>query len=119
MRTVKTTIALIVVSLFFSTSAFATNLWCSGKINRIYVDYNMRVFIQPTWHASYTMVCHLGSTWQGFSPEGCKAWFSMLTAAQLANSSVIVYYGGVSQASCSEFPTYAASPRPGYVMNKE
>jgi len=116
MTKLKTTCA--VLALLLSQPVLAVNLWCTGSVSRVYVDSASRMYIMASWKSSYSMICDLDTTWNGITPELCKSWFAMLEGAYHAQTTVIVYYSGVSYGSCAEIPNYTASPKPGYVMNR-
>lgn len=114
-RLIATAICLIGVS----QPALAVNLWCTGTISRVYVDSGARVFVKASYHPSYTQICDLDTTWKGVNPDTCKAWFAMVQGAYHAQTSVIIFYSGLSEASCDEIPTYGGAHGPGYVMNRD
>lgn len=109
----------IVGLLVVAQPAMAVNLWCTGTVKRLYVDTGGRAYVYATWRGGYTMICDLNETWKGVTQDVCKNWFAMLQGAYHAQTNVIVFYTGVSEASCTEFPTYGGAPGPGYVMNRE
>lgn len=115
----KTKILFGILVFGFSQQVFAVNLWCTGTVTRMYVDSTSRMYILPSYHASYNMICDLDSTWKGITPELCKSWFAMLQGAYHAKTTTIVYYTGVSYPSCADLPNYTTTPAPGYVMNRE
>ena len=109
-------IFLLSLSLF-STGALADRQWCHGKVERIYVWENGRVTILGSWRKAYTVICNLKNEHKGIEPDICEIWFSLLTAAQLSQENVIVFYEARSNLeSCSLIPQYGAAPSPSYVM---
>lgn len=104
------------ICLFTSFNAAAGPQWCSGSVEKSWVNKNGNLYIFGSWRKEHTQICNINNTWNGVSPEICKSWLSIVLAAKMSSTPVTVQYADVP--SCSEIPKYESSPSPEYVMTK-
>lgn len=116
MKRKLTTLSAVVLLCLASAPTMANWLWCTGKINHLYIDIHADLHIHSSWRGSYTMICAMDRTWNSVTPDICKAWFAMLQGAYHAQSTVIVQYRNPTGSACSELATYTDAPGPNYVM---
>lgn len=98
-------------------------LYCDGFVNKMYIHQSGELFILPSYRNDWMKVCNVKADWQGISPIVCQAWLTTLKDALSGNGTgtgtrmgITVQY--VSMNTCSTLPTYADSPKPGYIMVK-
>ena len=110
----------LVVSLavtFLATPANAAALYCVGSVKHLHSRSGGELLFKAGYRGDSVAVCNLQAAWNGITPDQCKSWYSMLLAAQLADSPVTVHYqNNEGYASCAVVPTYSAAPAPGYVL---
>lgn len=108
-------LVLIFITLFFSNSAWAT-FSCTVDVNAVLVYSNGAVNISHAGRNDYTFICNLKTERQGVSIATCATWASFLFDAKKNNRKVQFYYNShENYNSCSELPTYSASPAPVYI----
>ena len=109
----------VMTMLVLSHQASAANLWCTGTVKRMFVDNYSKIFVLGDWNSNYAMICDLDTTWNGITPELCKAWFVMLQGAYHTKSNTTIQYANTSIATCLDIPHYGAAPAPTYVLNND
>ena len=105
-------VSMVLIFMCFCSSVQAA-VNCSGDIKRVYVTKVGDLVILGSWRNDYTKVCNVAIEWGGVKDSTCKAWLSIAEAAQISKTPVIVRY---NLSSCSDIPTYTASPSPEYLM---
>lgn len=106
-------VALIIITLSSFQSAHAS-IWCSGNIQTAYIANTGDVIIRSTWRNEYTKLCNLKGSAE-VDTVTCSLWYSTVTTSMVNNLPVRLMYNG-DQYTCSNLPTYYASPIPAYVM---
>lgn len=72
-------LVLSVLACGFATSAYATNYFCTGTINRLSTGSNGAVWIDIGY--GVTSVCDLDDPLNGIKIETCAAWYGTFLAA--------------------------------------
>ena len=86
----KWKLALLLASLFASTTAFGdTILTCQGTISRVYVDSAGNVLIYSSWRGDVTQICSVNGTSGGITSTNCSIYYSLLQTAYLDRKSVV------------------------------
>ena len=101
---------ILFILLWSSFNAYST-LYCSGKVDDIYIDASGDVVIKGAWRNNWTKICNLKNA----DVVTCSMWTSLLTNAVKDNLKVNVSYTD-GAGSCSGLATYGATPTPRYVM---
>lgn len=102
--------------LFFSQSSFSAMLWCSGKIEDIFVYDAGHVTIYSEWRQGLTTVCGLEAVWQGIPVETCKGWLALLESAKAQGATVTLHYLDAGD-TCSTLPLVHSTRVPVYVRS--
>ena len=103
-------IGIAILLLVTSFSSFST-LYCSGKVDDIYISDTGDVVIRGLWRNNWTKICNLKDA----DVVTCSLWTSLLSNAVKENLKVNVSYNN-SAGSCSSLATYGGTPKPRYVM---
>ena len=90
--------------------------YCDGKIQEMFHDHLGVVYVYPTFRSNWIAICNVNASWNGITPELCKAWISEVLSIILADKPVTMYYNHIDVASCATIPAYANAPAPGYIM---
>lgn len=97
--------------------AYAAELFCEGKVDRVLTYNNGVVSIQGTWRNSFTHVCGLNTSLYGVPTQSCWAWFAQLNQAVTEGFTVRIWYGNQPDSTtCANLPTYGSSLAPQYVL---
>ena len=103
-----------IITIQFSTQAYAATQWCQGTISKTYIAKDGTLLIYGSWRNDYTAVCNVSQPRDGVSVEVCKSWLALIITGKTTQTPMIVYYGNVP--SCTEIPSYGGAPSPGYIM---
>ena len=111
-RLVKSTLAVALIA--FSQTTYA-NFACAGKMLRVALSPSGTVQVHNGYGTHY--LCEIDGNSVGFTPESCKAVFSMLLAAKLSGEVVTFYYRTGNYTSCADLPNWAApDPKPYHIL---
>ena len=120
----KTLLASVFVVLVSGSAlSRAEPQYCGGTLNGVHVLKNGALVINGIWRDQWTQVCRLpvagpplvaDTPWKGISSAVCKDWYSMIQAAVVSRSPVVVKY--TSAPACSALPIYGDAPAPYYLM---
>lgn len=106
----------IITLVIISCDVFSKNIWCSGKVSRIYIDRMNSVIIYSSWRNEWTRMCSTDGA-DGASVVTCSHWVSFLTNSINEDKSVTVMYSNLNDsAECDNLETYANAPAPSYIM---
>lgn len=108
---IKTTfvLALATFSPYFT---YAGELYCTGKVENVYVEPNGNVIIKGSWRDHWTRICNT----TGDDTVTCSLWASYAATAVKDNLNVTVRYMVNDGSTCTTLPTYSDSPKPSYFM---
>lgn len=107
---------IMLCSVLISETAFASGIWCTGKVTNAYIDSDKNVILKGSWRNEYTRICSTDGS-NGVDTITCSLWFSIITTSMVHDKEVILMYSDQnSTLNCSNIPTYSSSPRPDYVM---
>ena len=112
--------SVFVVLVSGSALSRAERQYCGGTLNGVHVQKNGALVINGIWRDQWTQVCRLpvaglaGAPWKGISSAVCKDWYSMIQAAVVSRSPVVVKY--TNAPACSALPIYGDAPAPYYLM---
>jgi hypothetical protein len=110
-------IGMLILGFLFCSAANAEPQWCNGLIKHSYLQNDGNLFIYGDWRGQHTRVCNINNDSTGISVETCKGWLSMVLAAKISQTKVVVHYSDVP--SCAEIPQYQLAPFPAYIMVSE
>ncbi len=111
----KWKLALLLASLFASTTAFGdTILSCQGTVSRVYIDSAGNVLIYSSWRNDVTQICNLNGTLGSISSTNCSIYYSAFQTAYLNQKQVVVYYKNIAY-TCTNLPTYSSTPLLSYM----
>lgn len=111
-------VLLVFICVSFAMAAPASaDVWCTGKVDDLYIVNNGLLIISTTYRNDYTAICNVSSVWNEVPTSMCKSWQAILQTAQVTNRDITLAYDASVQ-SCSTIPTYGNSPAPIYVMIK-
>lgn len=110
----KWKLALLLASLFASTTALAGQLTCTGTISQVYVDSAGNVLANWSWRGGVAQVCNLNGTLSSISPTNCSIYYSMLQTAYLNQKQIAVVYDSTTY-TCANMPEYESAPAPSYL----
>ena len=89
---------------------------CIGKVNKVLIYQSGVVNIKTSWRGDYVHICNLKEERAGVSIATCAMWASMLQNIKKSGGDASFYYNPDSTYdSCSNVPTYSASPAPVYI----
>ena len=89
------------LSLFASFGTTAAHE-CTGKVLTVDLSASSTVHVSINGIGSGNIVCSLTANEGLFTPESCKAAFSMLTAAKLSGSNVRLWFKDDRNTSCNK-----------------
>lgn len=95
----RSLIGIILCFLVFESNA-AHN--CAGKVNTVDIQGNGKVNVSIEGVGDGNIVCSLNTNHGEFTPEACKATFSLLTAAKFSGVKVRVYFRNDANTSCNK-----------------
>lgn len=110
-------VGMLIVGFLVYSAANAGPQWCKGLIEHSYLHQDGNLYIYGDWRSEHTRVCNINNDSTGVSVETCKGWLSMVLAAKLSQTKVVVHYSDVH--SCASIPQYELAPSPAYIMVSE
>jgi len=90
------------------------NIWCSGKLDGVYVNTYGEVTIKGDW-GTWTQICNT-KTPTAVDAVTCSLWASYAATAVKDNLDVMLMYS--TSYDCNTLPAYSAAPTPFYFMLK-
>lgn len=115
-RNIKKGLLALCLSLVGLVDASAVNLYCTGKISRVYLSNNGDVFFHTTWRGDYIFACNMVSTVNNINPSVCKGWYASAVAAAQTQTSTIMFFPDTNVTSCDVMPDYNSASPVGYFM---
>ena len=110
----------LILLFLLSLTSNATNLWCQGSINGIYIDSAKDVIVNGSWRDNWARVCRTDGSIGNIDTVTCSLWTSLITNAINNDKSVIFHYTGLnSGTTCDQLLTYRDAPIPTYIMLKK
>ena len=85
----------------FSTSVFATH-YCDGKVNNLAISSHGNVHANIGTLGEGHTICNVNHKVGDFSPESCKAMYSLLLSAEASQKNLRVYFKNDSDKSCKK-----------------
>ncbi|NQY33693.1 MAG: hypothetical protein HRT37_01735 [Alteromonadaceae bacterium] len=95
-----------------ASSASAGYIYCTGKVENIYIHQSGDIVIYGEWRKDFTKICNTKNS----DVVTCSLWASSVTTAVKDNPDVKVQYFVSDDTTCATLGTYQNAPDPGYVM---
>ncbi len=89
------------LSLCISSNVLATH-GCPGKARSVDIARPDRVQVNIEGIGDGNLLCSLGENHGHFSPEGCKAIYSMLLSAKMSDKSVRLFFINDTNTDCNK-----------------
>ena len=94
----------ILLSLLCMSTAHA-NYWCTGKVTGLAISKTGLVTVSGIQGLNAAVLCVIGSTANGVSPELCRTIYATLLTAYLTDKPVTFAYDDAL--TCSSHPSWA------------
>ena len=103
---------LIFLTLILLSGLAQASIYCSGKVENVYVANNGDVVFKGKWRNNWTKACNINDS----ETVKCSLWASYLLSAVKNNLDVTIQYSSANNQTCESLPTYSNAPTPGYIM---
>ncbi|MET1257041.1 hypothetical protein [Aliikangiella maris] len=98
--------------LFLLSGVASASIYCTGKVDNVYVANNGDVVFKAKWRNDWTRACNI----KDVDTVKCSLWASYLLTAVKDNLNITVQYNSANNQTCASLPTYSNTPTPGYIM---
>jgi hypothetical protein len=95
----------------------AENIWCSGKLEGVYINSSGEVTIKGNWNSNWTSICNTKNPNAGIDLATCSLWASYAATAVKDKLEVMLMYSSTTY-QCNTLPSYGSTPVPYYFMLK-
>lgn len=99
--------------------ALADAYYCEGQVNGLGLNNNTGRLWVSYGAIGMQAICDVDATFNGTSPNACKAWLALLTAAQAQQKTIRLYYDsttGGNPTSCAGFQSWASTYSPYFIQ---
>ncbi len=103
---------LLLILILGTGSALAAPIYCTGKIENVYITSSGDVVIRGKWRNNWTKICNTKNS----DTVTCSLWSSYVAFAVKDDLNVTIQYIVSDGSTCSTLPTYDSSPSPRYIM---
>lgn len=94
----------LLIGVILCFVAFGSNAahHCAGKVNTVDIQGNGRINVNIEGIGDGNIICSLNTPHGEYTPEACKAVFTLLTAAKFSGVKVRLYFRSDANTSCNK-----------------